>query len=215
MVESDDDVPQLRADSLAALKEFYQEKVERECKFKKLLEQSEKDFEVEFEENWQLSQFWYDEKTVETMTKGIVKCTENHARIGLISCPTLYKALIKIAGNRQVKIFEFDERFSVFGSDFILYDYKNPLNVPDDLHESFDLVVCDPPFLSEECLTNVASTIKLLTKKNVILCSGSVMQDLAEKLLALKKCNFQPHHKNNLANEFWCYSNFDLDKYLD
>ena len=39
------------------------------------------------------------------------------------------------------------------------------------------------------------------------------MNDLAEKLLGVKKCEFIPHHKNNLANEFWCYSNFNFDKY--
>lgn len=35
------------------------------------------------------------------MTKAIVKCTKKDAKIALISCPTLYKNLIKIAGERQ------------------------------------------------------------------------------------------------------------------
>lgn len=37
------------------------------------------------------------------------------------------------------------------------------------------------------------------------------MADLAETLLGLKKSSFIPKHKNNLGNEFLCYSNFDLD----
>jgi len=41
------------------------------------------------------------------------------------------------------------------------------------------------------------------------------MRELAEKLLDVKKCNFIPNHKNNLANEFCCYSNFDFDKILE
>lgn len=36
----------------------------------------------------------------------------------------------------------------------------------EELLNSFDLVVVDPPFLSEECLT------KSLTKQHVILCTG-------------------------------------------
>lgn len=37
------------------------------------------------------------------------------------------------------------------------------------------------------------------------------MADLVERLLDLKKTPFVPKHKNNLANEFWCYSNFEID----
>lgn len=41
------------------------------------------------------------------------------------------------------------------------------------------------------------------------------MADLAARLLDLKKSNkFEPHHKKNLANEFWCFSNFDIDSLL-
>lgn len=44
--------------------------------------------------------------------------------------------------------------------------------------------------------------------------AGAIMENLAQKLLGLKKSSFIPRHKNNLCNEFWCYSNFDLDKLL-
>lgn len=37
------------------------------------------------------------------------------------------------------------------------------------------------------------------------------MADTAGRLLNVKKCDFQPHHKNNLANEFSCFANFDFD----
>lgn len=43
---------------------------------------------------------------------------------------------------------------------------------------------------------------------------GAVMMNLVERLLDVKKCNFIPKHKNNLANEFYCYSNFDFDEML-
>ncbi|XP_011500102.1 PREDICTED: N(6)-adenine-specific DNA methyltransferase 2 [Ceratosolen solmsi marchali] len=215
MSESDDDIPRLNSATLAALNEFYQEKEERENKLKHAIEQSEnKNCDIIFEEDWQLSQFWYDEKTILSLTRGAVKSTLNDGKIALISCPTLYKRLSNISEGRQVKLFEFDKRFSVFGSDFILYDYNLPQNIPNDLIGFFDLVICDPPFLSEECLTKVAVTVKLLAKNNIVLCTGAVMNDMAGKLLNVKKCNYAPHHKNNLANEFCCYSNFCFDKYL-
>ncbi|KAJ8968695.1 hypothetical protein NQ317_007342 [Molorchus minor] len=51
---------------------------------------------------------------------------------------------------------------------------------------------------------NDSSSIKFLGQ-------GAVMADLASRLLDLRKTSFKPRHKNNLANEFWCYTNFDFD----
>ena len=48
----------------------------------------------------------------------------------------------------------------------MFYDYKNPLDLPNSVKEhSFDLVFADPPFLSDECLTKTAQTIKYLTQR--------------------------------------------------
>ncbi|KOX80570.1 N(6)-adenine-specific DNA methyltransferase 2, partial [Melipona quadrifasciata] len=106
------------------------------------------------------------------------------------------------------------ERFRIYDSDFISYNYKFPLHVPRNLSKFYDLVIADPPFLSDECLTKTALTIKFLAKKKIVLCTGAIMSELAERLLNVKICNFIPHHQNNLANEFYCYSNFDFDKML-
>lgn len=40
------------------------------------------------------------------------------------------------------------------------------------------------------------------------------MSDLAQRLLDLRQSSFIPKHKNNLSNEFRCYSNFNLDEFL-
>jgi hypothetical protein len=39
---------------------------------------------------------------------------------------------------------------------------------------------------------------------------GAKMEELARKLLNVRKCEFEPHHKSNLANEFYCYVNYDI-----
>lgn len=113
-----------------------------------------------------------------------------------------------------VTLLEYDRRFEVHGPDYIFYDYNNPKEVPPDVHHSYDLVVADPPFLSEECITKTSETIKLLSKDKIILCTGTIMKDIVKELLDLKLCEFQPKHRNNLANEFSCYANFDLDSVL-
>lgn len=198
--ETDDDVPQLSSEALAALQEF-------------LLEQSTKKNDS-IEENWQLSQFWYNEETTQILSQSVMSHCSNNGSIALLSCPTLYnpiKSKIVLSNNTlNVKLFEFDHRFSSAGPDFVIYDYNDPLNLDLNYKNCFDIVVADPPFLSEECLEKVSKTINFLLKTNgkIILCTGAVMEPLANDLLNLKKCGFQPRHKNNLANEFVCLTNF-------
>ena len=144
------------------------------------------------------------------------KRVETRPRIACVSAPTLFIALKRLYGNNcKVRLFEHDKRFARFGSDFTFYDYKSPLEIPRDLRESFDVVFADPPFLSEECLTKTAVTVKFLAKEKIVLCTGAVMEELAGRLLGARLCQFEPRHSNNLANEFRCYANFDLDKCID
>ena len=70
-------------------------------------------------------------------------------------------------------LLEYDKRFSGFGEDFIFYDYKNPLGIPRELASGFDVVFADPPFLSDECLTKTAVTVKFMAKDKIILCTGT------------------------------------------
>ncbi|XP_011173472.1 EEF1A lysine methyltransferase 1 [Solenopsis invicta] len=213
MSDSDDDQPQLSSSTLAALQEFLKEKEERENLLKRISEEDQVP-DTPFDEDWQLSQFWYNDDTIEAFVQGALNSTPTNGRIALVSCPTLYSRLKRECGERQIRLFEYDSRFKIFGADFIQYDYKFPLDVPRNMSSQFDLVIADPPFLSEECLTKSAVTIKFLTKRNIVLCTGAIMAELAERLLDVRKCDFIPGHKNNLANEFYCYSNFNFDKNL-
>ncbi|EFN78067.1 N(6)-adenine-specific DNA methyltransferase 2 [Harpegnathos saltator] len=214
MSDSDDDRPRLSLDTLAALAEFLEEKEEQGGFLTPISEENQITSFI-FDEDWQLSQFWYDDRTIEAFVKGALDLTPKNGKIALISCPTLYSKLKEESDEREVKLFEYDSRFKIFGTDFIWYDYKFPLDIPRDMSSQFDLVIADPPFLSDECLTKTAVTIKFLTKGNIVLCTGAIMAKLAERLLNVKKCDFIPGHRNNLANEFYCYSNFDFDKALE
>lgn len=71
-----------------------------------------------------------------------------------------------------VTLFEYDKRFSSYGQDFIFYDYKSPLSIPREKSNYYDIVLADPPFLSEECLTKTSVTIRYLSKNKIVLCTG-------------------------------------------
>ncbi|KAM8976387.1 EEF1A lysine methyltransferase 1 [Pelodytes ibericus] len=208
--DDDDSSPQLSSHALAALQEFYAEQEQKNT----LKSGTGSDtFSVgSVEEDWQLSQFWYDDNTALSLAKEAIDVCGENGRIACVSAPSIYQKLKGLAAeNLSVCLLEFDRRFSVYGEDFIFYDYNNPLHLPERLEQhSFDIVIADPPYLSEECLRKTGETIKYLTRGKVLLCTGAVMEDRALTILGLKLCKFIPKHRRSLANEFRCYANYTL-----
>ena len=72
----------------------------------------------------------------------------------------------------KLHILEYDSRFEKFGEDFVFYDYNKPLEIHKNMKNYYDIVVADPPFLSEECLTKTAITVKFMAKDKILLCTG-------------------------------------------
>lgn len=145
-----------------------------------------------------MSQFWYDIPTSETLTKEVLTNATNALSKGLldvyniacISCPTLFKCLhsyLKEFKNHSsipdlalycdrinIKLLEYDRRFGLYGDDYIFYDYNNPLSIDTQYHNKFDLIISDPPYLSDECHVKTGMTIKKLGKNEhkLLICTG-------------------------------------------
>jgi len=214
MEEEEEERLELNPETFSALAEFYKEQEERERRQAAALTGAGVD--VDLPEDWQLSQFWYTDATADALARAVAAAVANveRPRIACVSAPTLYRALKRLdKPNMKAEVFEYDNRFAAYGSDFHFFDYKAPLEVDRSLREQFDLVFADPPFLSDECLTKTAVTIRYLAKEphRLVLCTGEVMTGLAKRLLELNLCQFLPEHSNNLANQFRCFANFDLD----
>ncbi|NXN92858.1 EFMT1 methyltransferase, partial [Rhinopomastus cyanomelas] len=209
MDADDDDSPQLSSHTLAALQEFYLEQQQREGV--KTSQGFNRYAVGSIEEDWQLSQFWYSDDTAARLADEALAAAGRGGRIACVSAPSVYQQLKDRAGEDcSVCILEYDRRFSVYGEEFVFYDYNHPLNLPERLlPHSFDIVVADPPYLSEECLQKTAETIKHLTKGKILLCTGAVMEEPAAKHLGVRMCAFIPTHSRHLANEFRCYVNYD------
>lgn len=222
-VDEDDDVPQLSAETFSALSEFYQEQEEREKELHAAqVMAAEGVGVVQLSENWQLSQFWYDDETSKKLAAECVKQAGENGKIACISSPSVYVKIKNDFPNAKVKLFEFDKRFATFGEDFVFYDYNSPLQFTQfgsdsgsRMDPSFDVVLADPPYLSEECLTKTAITIRSLATDKIIVCTGATMENLVGRLMGLQTCSFEPRHSKNLANEFLCYANYELDSSIN
>lgn len=94
-----------------------------------------------------------------------------------MSAPSVYQKLKQgvVQGSDRVSavVLEYDRRFATYGEDFVYYDYNEPVCFEANVEpQSFDIVLADPPYLAEECLSKVAETIKYLSKGKVLLCTG-------------------------------------------
>lgn len=94
-----------------------------------------------------------------------------------MSAPSVYQKLKQgvVEGSDHVSavVLEYDRRFATYGEDFIYYDYNEPVSFEVNVEpQSFDIVLADPPYLAEKCLSKVAETIKYLSKGKVLLCTG-------------------------------------------
>eukprot|EP01105_Mastigella_eilhardi_P006063 TRINITY_DN17669_c0_g1_i1.p1 TRINITY_DN17669_c0_g1~~TRINITY_DN17669_c0_g1_i1.p1 ORF type:complete len:209 (-),score=80.17 TRINITY_DN17669_c0_g1_i1:38-664(-) len=199
-LNADEGAPQLSAETMAALAEFYQEQM--------------KPASEGVSEDWSLSQFWYDKATADAVAKEAVAASKN-GRIACLSTPTIYKALRGMHYNKKkATLFEYDRRFGSFGKHFVFYDYKSPDDVPPELHHTFDFVCADPPFLARECLAKFLVTMALLCKDAstpVLLLTGAAMAPIVTDLTggSLKQLKFVPRHeKERLQNPFAAYANF-------
>ncbi|KAK3811251.1 MAG: putative N6-adenine methyltransferase-domain-containing protein [Benniella sp.] len=229
--DSDSDL-ELSPETLRALQQVMQEQQEQQDRFEVLRQQAEERFDQAqggqaktpiltmdiFREDWQLSQFWYDEATSEKLAREILNNSDANSIVCCISSPTAYVKLMSMdpPNSDNLFLFEFDTRFDVYGRQFIHYDYSKPLEfrLADELKGSVDMIVVDPPFLSEECLTKTLQTVRHLLKKDgkVVLCTGLVMSKIAKED-GLELTTFHPGHQNGLSNDFRCYVNYQSNQF--
>ncbi|KAK9458293.1 putative N6-adenine methyltransferase-domain-containing protein [Dipodascopsis uninucleata] len=196
-----------------------------------------------FTEDWQMSQFWYTDETARELSlwalgsiarartngreiKGLTK-EPGVLRIAVVSAPTVHQYLtrvilpelseeLKSIGIRvESVVFEFDERFAVFGDDqFEKFDFNRPMAIRSDMQGRFDVAIVDPPFLSEECQIKTALSVRLLlgdpsANNRIVVCTGEKVADVvlrAYRAYGLKRTSFFPAHRNGLQNDFRSFS---------
>ena len=234
MATADDEEPELSLHALAALQDFYVERDDQEKRFAELKQNAEHSRPLSmdsFTEDWNASQFWYDEPTATLLAQQLLDGATSETAIALVSAPSVYvqvhNLLLGTAADERprVALLEYDDRFAACPG-FICYDFNAPLKLPAELRGRFDRLLCDPPFLSDECQTKAALTVRWLTRApvggedgqegampRIIVCTGERMEGLVAKVYpGARTTGFVPRHaQDRLSNEFRCYANFEGD----
>ncbi|KAI1100437.1 putative N6-adenine methyltransferase-domain-containing protein [Jackrogersella minutella] len=218
------------------LHEFYGERDAHADKFEKLKAAAEdqhagaQPLSMEaFTEDWNESQFWYSDETATLIAKQLLDGVRGDEVIAVVSAPSVFVALKNLLNTTtapkpaQVYLLEHDQRFSVF-PEFVFYDFQQPIKLPAHLKGAVDRIVCDPPFLSEDCQTKAALTVRWMSRPSteaadpphpqVIVCTGERMEALVTKLyrsFGVHTTSYEPRHARGLSNEFYCYANFECD----
>ncbi|KAH7393940.1 putative N6-adenine methyltransferase-domain-containing protein [Phaeosphaeria sp. MPI-PUGE-AT-0046c] len=228
-MNDDDDMPQLSGGALDALKEFYGERDARQKQFENLKSQAEDDFEGKlsmdaFTEDWNASQFWYNDETAIALARQLLDGATDESKIAVVSAPSAFIQLKNMLASGEytcrpeIKLLEIDERFAVF-KEFVHYDFKKAIQLPSEMKTSFDRIICDPPFLSDDCQTKAALTVRWLAKSwtpdslRLIVCTGERMESIITSKLygkvGTKTTDYEIKHAKGLSNEFRCYANFE------
>lgn len=184
-----------------------------------------------FTEDWNASQFWYTDSTATSLAKQLLENCTPETRICVLSAPSVFLQLKNLLNEwpegkvrpAQITLLEFDTRFGVFGKgEFQFYDFKFPTKLPAELRGVFDVIIIDPPFLSEDCQTKTALTVRWLARSwereglKLIACTGERMEGLIHKLyskVGVRTTDFVVEHAKGLSNEFRCYANFECGKW--
>lgn len=161
--------------------------------------------------------------------------------VAVVSAPSVFVAMQGLLKDYEpgrpkprTVLLEHDRRFEVF-PDFIFYDFQHPFKLPADLKGRVDRIICDPPFLSDDCQTKselpsmrhfpctadlaAALTARWLAKPDcaavrTIVCTGERMGETIQKVykaFGVRTTTYEPVHARGLSNEFYCYANFECE----
>jgi len=184
----------------------------------------------EVSEDFKMSQFWYTDEAAELIAKEAareatkhfkqifkeLKASQEKPMIACVSCPSVFRAILKLKLSVECVLFEFDKRFEMYGKQFAFYDFNSPASVDKAFTHSFDYIIADPPYLNEECMSKTGETMALLCRTDqtpMLLNTGAILRELVFAELGLRECVWFPTHSKHIQNEFRSYCNYASDAF--
>lgn len=126
-----------------------------------------------------------------------------------LSLPNAHPALQKSEIAKNSWLFDLDDQWSKLPN-FFKYDFNEPSNVPAELHHSFDLVLIDPPFITEDVWRKFAETTRLLLapEGRVIASTVAENEPLMKDILGVVPVAFKPSIPH-LVYQYKLYANYE------
>jgi hypothetical protein len=164
-------------------------------------------FLTDTSERADLNQYWYSRPTIAACVSEVEACG---GKAALVSTPSIYFSLSEAVQQRSY-VLDYDKQWA---SDrgYVFYDFNTPELVPSELHNQFDFVLVDPPFITCEVWAKYAITTKLLLRPGGrVLCTTIAENaNMMKELLGLQPVRFRPSIPN-LVYQYCVYTNYDSD----
>src|SRR6056300_355147 len=179
-----------------------------DCRIKTPLTMTLKD------ENPNLNQYWFSEQTRETLCNAVRDSISlkggSNVRVAFLSTPSLYFTLSD-EERKQCTLLDYDTTLSSQNcKSYVFYDFNYPTSIDANLRGLFDVIVIDPPFISQSVWKSYAITVTLLAKEGAHIICTTVAENeaLMERLFMCQKNKFQPSIPN-LTYQYNTYANFE------
>ncbi len=169
------------------------------------------DFELKFVEKGDFNQYWYSSRTIEAIRLEIL--SRDPRTIAFLSTPSLFFAVCNdVPGSH---LFDLDEDFDESTSGrFIKLDYRSP-NISSDHRHKYDIVVIDPPFISEEVIQAYLEIYGVLAKRPeslLLFTTISENRTIIERFMSpniIITANFLPCIPN-LVYQYRIFTNYEI-----
>jgi hypothetical protein len=165
--------------------------------------------EMSLVEKPEFNQYWYSDSTIKRILSAIaepilqVDGTFRAPRCAFIATPSLFFSLSsdeRHRCNHAVLDIDEDQFAKTGGAAFVKYDFRlqPPADhLPKELEHAFDIVVIDPPFITEEVWRLFASSANFLLRgdgKGRIICTtvAENLSLLVELFPGITRTKFQP-----------------------
>jgi len=155
-----------------------------------------------------LNQYWFSDATIRAFVEEVEASGGSAA---LVSTPSIYFSLPEALRKRS-KVLDFDRQWAS-DSGYVFYDFNEPEALPSELHNQFDFVLVDPPFITPEVWANYAATTRLLLRPggHVLCTTIAENADMMQSLLGLCPVRFRPSIPT-LVYQYSVYTNYHSER---
>eukprot|EP00241_Pyramimonas_parkeae_P011911 CAMPEP_0114226012 /NCGR_PEP_ID=MMETSP0058-20121206/1000_1 /TAXON_ID=36894 /ORGANISM="Pyramimonas parkeae, CCMP726" /LENGTH=188 /DNA_ID=CAMNT_0001336699 /DNA_START=43 /DNA_END=609 /DNA_ORIENTATION=+ len=159
-------------------------------------------------EKEEMNQYWYSAHTIDVLRQEI---EASATRVAFLSTPSLFFSLHNKTLKKNSVLFDLDDQWAHL-KNFVRYDFNDQTTVPDEMHQTFDCVVIDPPFITREVWEKFAQTTKNLLVPGGKVLASTIQENapMMKELLGVDPTVFFPSIPH-LVYQYCFYANYPAE----